>query len=85
MKDFGVMTANKTDESIHSIEVDLSKWPTSGFPEPLLKGTPYLYRARHINKRYKLIYRFDEPADKVYIEDIWDTKREPSKLGNRIG
>ena len=84
MMEFGIMTANKTDHIIGEIEQDLSKWPTAGFPEPLLKGTAHLYRARHINKRYKLIYRYEETTDIVYIEDIWDTRRNPESLKKRI-
>ena len=36
-------------------------------------------------KRFKLIYYYSESSDTVHVADIWDTKREPSKLGNRIG
>ena len=58
--EFGVTTANKTAAIIEDLADDLSRWPTAGFPEPLLKGGQYQYRARHINKRYKMIYRYDE-------------------------
>lgn len=82
--EFGITVANNTDKKIEEIEDDLAKWPTSGFPEPLLKNLPKLYRARHINKRYKLIYRYDETKDTVYIEDIWDSMRSPQNLTQRI-
>ena len=84
MRDFGVMTANKTDEIIEEIENDLARWPTTGFPEPLLKGTVKFYRARHINKRFKIVYRYDETTDTVYIEDIWDTRRKLENLTKRL-
>ena len=84
MMEFGSMTANKTDHIIDEIEQDLAKWPTAGFPEPLLKGAAHFYRARHINKRFKLIYRYEETIDTVYIEDIWDTRRSPENLRKRI-
>ena len=82
--EFGVTTAENTAQTIADIADDLSRWPTTGFPEPLLKGTAHLYRARHINKRFKLIYRYDESKDIVYIEDIWDTRRSPKNLIGRI-
>ena len=83
-KEFGSSVANKTDEIIETIEDDLAKWPTTGFPEPLLRGIVPFYRSRHINKRYKLIYWYDEEADVVVIEDIWDTRRSPQNLTKRI-
>ena len=82
--EFGLITATKTAQIIADIADDLSQWPTTGFPEPLLKGTAHQYRARHINKRYKLIYRYEESNDTVYIEDIWDTRRSPENLTGRI-
>ena len=84
MRDFGVMTAKKTDKIIESIVNDLAKWPTSGHPEQLLLGKVPLYRARPINDRFRIIYRYDEEKDMVYIEDIWDTKRSPENLTRRI-
>lgn len=82
--EFGVTIANKTDRKIEEIEDGLALWPKIGFPEPLLKGAPHFYRARHINKRYKLIYWYDEEVDTVYIEDIWDTRRKPENLTKRL-
>ena len=83
-KEFGITVANKIDKKIEEIEDDLSKWPKSGFSEPLLKNLPIQYRARHINKRFKLIYRYDEIEDMVYIEDIWDTRRAPQNLQRKL-
>ena len=82
--EFGITVANKTAQTILDIEKDLSKWPTSGFPEPLLRGTVPFYRSRHINKRFKIIYWYDETNDLVVIEDIWDIKRSPENLTKRV-
>ena len=84
LMEFGQTTARKTAQTLEDITDDLAKWPTAGFPEPLLKGAAHFYRARHINKRYKLIYRYEETTDIVYIEDIWDTRRNPENLKKRI-
>ena len=82
--EFGLTTAEKTAQIIEDIADDLSRWPETGFPEPLLKGTIPLYRSRHINKRYKIIYWYDEPNDTVVIEDIWDSRRSPENLTKRM-
>ncbi len=31
-------------------------------------------------KRFKLIYYYDETADKVFMLDIWDMRRNPKSL-----
>ena len=41
-------------------------------------------KVEHINKRFKIVYWYDEPNDIVVIEDIWDTRRSPQNLKNRI-
>jgi Txe/YoeB family toxin of Txe-Axe toxin-antitoxin module len=82
--EFGVTTAIKMSQKIETITNNLKRWPVTGFPEPLLKGLVPLYRSRHINKRFKIVYWYDEPNDTVVIEDIWDSRRSPQNLKNRI-
>ena len=82
--EFGETTANNFAATIARINEDLRKYPEIGFPEPLLKDRKKLYRARHILKRFKLIYYYAVTSDPVHVADIWDTKREPSKLAKRI-
>ena len=82
--EFGETTANNFASRVATINDDLSKYPETGFPEPLLKDRKKLYRAKHILKRFKLIYYYCEKTDTVHVSDIWDTRREPSKLENRI-
>lgn len=82
--EFGQTTARKTSLAIDNIADNLSQWPTSGFPEPLLKGIVPFYRSRHINTRFKIVYWYDEPNDIVVIEDIWDTRRAPQNLIRRM-
>jgi plasmid stabilization system protein ParE len=84
LEQFGTITAEKTLRKMTTIAADLAKWPTSGHPEQLLLGKVPLYRARPINDRFRIIYRYDEEKDMVYIEDIWDTKRSPENLTRRI-
>ena len=49
-----------------------------------LKNRKKHYRARHIIGRFKLIYYYNETTDTVHIADIWDMRRDPAKLANRI-
>ena len=54
-KEFGEKAANKFAERVGHINVELSKYPEIGYPEPLLKNRKNLYRAFQINRRFKLI------------------------------
>jgi len=36
------------------------------------------------NKRYKIIYYYDEDKDVIFIADFWDSKMDPKRLANRI-
>lgn len=82
--EFGETTANKFADRTQYISCELEKFPEIGFPEPLLKGRKKLYKAYFINKRFKLIYYYAATSDTVHVVDIWDTRREPIKLSNRI-
>ena len=83
-QEYGQTTANRFADKVAKLNVELEKYPEAGFPEPLLKDRKKLYRAHHINKRFKLIYYYSESTDTVHVADIWDTKREPSSLAQRI-
>lgn len=37
-----------------------------------------------MNRRFKLIYYYDEAEDVVHVIDIWDTKMNPKALIRRI-
>lgn len=82
--EYGETTANRFAVKVAKLNADLEKFPETGFPEPLLKDRKKLYRARHIHKRFKLIYYYSESTDMVHVADIWDTKREPGLLAKRI-
>ncbi len=62
----------------------LTQHPEIGSPEPLLEGRKYLYRSLIVHKHHKLIYYIDEVKQTVYIADLWDMRREPSRLSRRI-
>ena len=70
----------KTEEKIDRI----CKFPTSGTFEPLLKDKEQVFRYVHIQKRIKLIYRYDVEQQTIYIEDVWNTKMDPERLLERM-
>ena len=82
---FGPITASKMARKIESIADKLERFPELGYREPLLQGCIPIYRTIHINKRFKIIYWYDEVNDMVVIEDIWDMWRSPQNLEKRIG
>ena len=68
--------AKKAEEKIERI----CKFPESGTREPLLKGKDTVFRHVFIQKRIKLIYRYDEEQQTVFIMDVWNTKMDPQHL-----
>ncbi|MCR5780363.1 MAG: type II toxin-antitoxin system RelE/ParE family toxin [Bacteroidaceae bacterium] len=82
--EYGTFTALKMARKIESLTDALSLFPGMGFREPLLEKRTPIYRATLINKRFKIIYWYNEANDMVVIEDIWDTRRAPQNLIKRI-
>ena len=85
LEEYGRSTALKWAEEIAIMEQRLTKYPSSYTPESLLLGKKRLFRGCHImNRRFKIIYTYDEKKDIVHIMDIWDTKMNPKALIRRI-
>ena len=83
--EYGQSTANKWAEEVYAFEQRVESYPTSYSPEHLLKERSILYRSCHVmNRRFKLIYYYDEAKDVVHLVDIWDTKMNPKALIHRI-
>lgn len=83
--EFGESTAKRWQRERKEIEWRLERCPTSYTPEELLRGMKVLYRRCHImNRRFKIIYTYDEAEDTVYIMAIWDTRMNPKALIKRI-
>ncbi len=55
--------------------------PQAGPREWLLEGEPHEYR-RLVEGNYKIIYRID--GETVKIADIWDCRRDPEILRERL-
>ena len=56
--------------------------PTIGRLEPLLADRVIQYRYLHVGKHNKMIYCIK--GNSIYIVDLWDMRREPSRLASRI-
>jgi len=83
--EFGVSTCRRWLKERKDVEWRLKRYPTSYPPEPLLQGRDILYRCGHLmNRRFKIIYYYDEAEDIARIVDIWDTKMNPKALIWRI-
>ncbi len=72
-----------------NFELDIAKWeariavnPELAHQEPLLKDRKKYYRGLIVSKHSKLIYFVENEV--VYISDLWDMRREPSRLSRRI-
>ena len=83
--EFGKSTAIRWQRERQTIEWRLERYPTSYPPERLLQGHSIPFRqCLMMNRRFKLIYFYDEAKDTVTIMDIWDTRMEPQTLIRRI-
>lgn len=83
--EFGKSTGQRWLKERKEIEWRLERYPTSYTPEELLRGMKVLYRRCHImNRRFKIIYTYDEAEDTVHIMDVWDTRMNPKALIKRI-
>ena len=81
---FGESSAKKFFHKVAQYIPRLSANPLIGKVEPLLADKPITYRSIVVHKHFKLIYYIDQPNAILYIADLWDTRREPSRLAGEI-
>ena len=84
LNEFGETTAVQFVRRTNYIIERIRKHPGLGYPEPLLKHRKKAYKAYRIVGPLKLIYYYAKSSDTVRIADVWDMRREPLKLSNRI-
>lgn len=73
--EFGTKTGRRWEYELLAIYERLHHFPDSYPPEELLVGkTPLYRRCSMMNRRFKLVYYYDEQEDIVHIVDIWDTR-----------
>lgn len=77
-QEFGVRTARQLFIRIMSYEPLLAANPKLGKTEPLLANRKRAYRSIVAHRNFKLIYYVE--GDTVYIANLWDTRREPTRL-----
>lgn len=82
---FGAQVALNFIDSINKQVLLLSSHPHIGKVEPLLVHKKrHEYRSLVVHKHFKLIYYVESACDTIYIVDLWDTRREPAALTNRL-
>ena len=84
LNEFGETSAINFVRRTNLIVESIRNHPKTGFLEPLLKHRKKQYRAHIIIGPLKMIYYYNEKSDTIRIVDIWDMRREPSKLAKRI-
>ena len=83
---FGTRSTTLFYNRVKSYEPLLASNPYMGKIEPLLAGRKrHQYRSLVVHEHFKLIYYIDQPNAILYIADLWDTRREPSRLAGEIG
>jgi plasmid stabilization system protein ParE len=82
--EFGAKAAKRFYENVSKRTRRLEKYPETGFIEPLLTNRKENFRASIIQDNFKLIYHYIKEDEIVYIDDIWDMRRNPKTLAKRI-
>ena len=83
--EFGETTAKRWLKERKNIEWRLERYPESYPPEELLVGRKLQYRrCSMMNRRFKLIYFYEESRNVVHVVDIWDVRRNPKVLTKRV-
>ncbi len=81
---YGEISALKFITAVEHLDANLAKYPEIGSPEQLLQDrTKYLYRSHTVGTHNKLVYTINKEGI-VTIVDMWDMRRNPNRLANRI-
>lgn len=81
---FGKKTAQLFYDKVFKDVKRLETFPEIGFPEPLLSKRAENFRACIVQKPIKMVYHYDKDTDTVYIDNFWDTRRNPETLKTDI-
>ena len=84
LDEFGKTTAIRFVQRTNDVVNLIRKHPKAGLREPLLRNKKHFYRYFHLVGSLKLLYYYVDSSDTIRIADIWDSRREPSKLAKRI-
>lgn len=83
-REFGLRSAIKMNEQIESYVHSLANNPNLGSIEPLLQGRKKEYCSLVVHTLIKLIYWVDKEKARIYIADLWQTRREPVYLAKQL-
>ncbi|WP_293715333.1 type II toxin-antitoxin system RelE/ParE family toxin [uncultured Parabacteroides sp.] len=81
---FGKRTASNVYRQIKHYDTLLTQNPLMGKHEILLEKYPQGFRSIVEHSHYKLIYFIDKQNNIINIVDIWDTRRAPESLVERL-
>lgn len=81
-REFGRKAVEEFEQNIAKWEARIAVNPELAHPEPLLKERKKLYRGLIVSKHSKLIFYIEENT--LYIANLWDMRREPSRLSRRL-
>lgn len=81
-KEFGPNSAkNFLSETHHTADL-LKNYPDLGIVEPLLEGTPVLYRSIVVGRLNKLVYFIKDQT--IEVVALWDTRSEPEEQAKKL-
>lgn len=78
----GQRSADRFIDKMKKCSEEIQKYPTAAHPEMLLAGREKLYRSKTLTKNYRVIYHVTSTS--IWIDDIWDSRRNPERLTKRI-
>ena len=78
----GELSAIKFGKLVDEKLKDLTRFPYTGFPEPLLAKRKKLFRATILKSHYKMIYYVED--DVIWVAAFWDTRMNPDRLRRLI-
>lgn len=81
-EEFGKRAVERMIQETQKWVSRLELHPEIGRPEPLLADKKIKYRSLIFTKHNKMIYYIHDET--IRIADIWDMRRNPSVLANRI-
>lgn len=82
--EFGAKTMNEFIQEVEQFEERLHHYPLSYSIVPQLAEKERDYRGCVVMRNFKIIYYYDEKAEKVIVSYIWDMRMNPQKLEKKF-
>ncbi len=81
---FGRRATQRFDDAVFKKVNQITKYPLSCSPEPLLSNYSIQFRSCVVQKPVKMVYHYVEETDTIYIDNFWDMRRNPDALKGDI-